>query len=104
MDIAYHVCARRFSYAPPDARSAFRRLAAAGLLGPDLTARALGMVGFRNVVVHGYDRVGDEQVHAMMCDELGDLEAVLRALETAAGLRGPDAADAGDADAGPAPG
>ena len=86
VDIAYHVCARRFSYAPPDARSAFRHLAEAGLLDQALTARTLGMVGFRNVVVHGYDHVSDETVYGMIRDELGDLEAALLALEAAAGI------------------
>lgn len=94
VDVAYHVCARRFSYAPPDARSAFRRLADAGLLDRTLTAKMLGMVGFRNVVVHGYDHVSDARVYGMIRDELGDLEAALASLEAAAAAPTPPGADA----------
>lgn len=84
IDIAYHVCARRFSYAAPDARSAFRRLAEAGLLTPAQWTMIDAMVGFRNILVHGYDAVSDAQVYRMLRQEVGDIAAVLGALETAA--------------------
>ena len=84
IDIAYHVCARRYAYAAPDARSAFRRLLEAGRLPAALWTKVDAMVGFRNLLVHGYDVVSDAQIYRILRDEAGDIEAVLVSLEAVA--------------------
>jgi len=50
---------------------------------PDLfraIPQARGIVGFRNVLVHGYDVVDEEQVWAAITDDLEQLVAAVEAL------------------------
>lgn len=50
---------------------------------PDASA----LIGFRKRLVHVYEDVDDARVYRTMRDELGDIERVLAALETAAPTR-----------------
>jgi uncharacterized protein YutE (UPF0331/DUF86 family) len=84
VDIAYHLAAKRLDAAPADARDAFQRLRAAGLIEPEAVARVNPLIGFRNRVVHAYETVDDRRVYEMIADESGDLLVVLEALLRAA--------------------
>lgn len=80
-DLAYHICAKRLAYAPQNARDAFRRLTQADALSDALLSTISAMIGFRNLAVHGYEVFDDDRLREVLRDELGDLEAVLVALE-----------------------
>jgi|GEM_PF-387416 len=68
IDVAYHVAAKDFRHAPHDAYDAFACLERGGV-----TPRARGpvyrrMIGFPNVLVHGYQQVDSTQVLAFADD------------------------------------
>ena len=92
-DLAYHLCAKRYRYAPPNARDAFRRLAQAGVISDEMLAKISAMVGFRNLAAHGYEVFDDDRLRAILRTELGDMEALLRALETFAAAAGGEAGE-----------
>ncbi len=58
---------------PRTNRELFDLLAAAGWLSPDLAATMRRMVGFRNVVVHGYTAVDPAILRDVLEHHLGDL-------------------------------
>lgn len=80
-DLAYHLCAKRLQYAPQNARDAFRRLTQVGAIPDALLSRISAMIGFRNLAAHGYEVFDDARLREVLGDQLGDVEAVLVALE-----------------------
>lgn len=80
-DLAYHLCAKRLRYAPENARDALRRLARHGAISDGLLTKISAMIGFRNLAVHGYEVFDDDHLRQVLRDGLGDVEAVLTALE-----------------------
>lgn len=78
IDLAYHVCAKALSHAPGDARDAMTRLGESGVLAPSEVGKYQAMVGFRNRIVHGYQRVTDERVYDMAASEMEDFEEFLQ--------------------------
>lgn len=57
IDMAMHVIAERHLGIPQSTAEAFTLLQQADLIGEDLAASLHGMVGFRNVAIHQYDRL-----------------------------------------------
>lgn len=57
-------------------------LIGAGWLDPDLGKRLRQAIGFRNVVVHGYDAVELEVVRDILVHRLDDLPAFVAAIRT----------------------
>jgi len=57
IDVAYHLSAKVFQTAPQDAYDAFEHLASGGVFPRARLAVYRKMVGFRNLVVHGYESV-----------------------------------------------
>lgn len=57
-------------------------LVASGHLDADLGARLRRAVGFRNVLVHGYDAVDVAVVRDVLAHGLGDLESFVAAIRT----------------------
>lgn len=74
IDLAYHISARKYGYAPSDARDAFERLAKAGLLPEESLKTYSAMIGFRNRLVHGYQQVNPETIARIVQEDLDDLE------------------------------
>jgi uncharacterized protein YutE (UPF0331/DUF86 family) len=72
--------------APGEEDDLFEKLAAAGVLPAELTARLRRMKGFRNILVHEYTRVDDEKVFAILQTGPADFEAFVR--EVLRALRG----------------
>jgi len=64
IDVAYHVSAKSFHAAPQDAYDAFERLVAGGALPRARLTVYRKMIGFRNLVVHGYETVDTGMVLA----------------------------------------
>lgn len=72
IDASMHVVASEQLGETPASADAFRRMAEAGLLDPDLATAMAAAVGFRNVLVHGYAAVDDARVVDRLA-ERGDL-------------------------------
>ncbi len=77
IDLAYHVCAKGLGYAAVDGRDAIRKLGEVGVLTPEEVTTYQAMIGFRNRLVHGYQRVTDERVYEIATAELDDFEVFL---------------------------
>lgn len=77
IDIAYHICAKKFLYAPSDARDALRRLKEEGWIDDKELSVYSGMIGFRNRLVHGYQEVSPERLYDIVTEGLRDLEVFI---------------------------
>jgi uncharacterized protein YutE (UPF0331/DUF86 family) len=51
-----------------------------GWVPPELATALGNMVGFRNIIVHGYDSVDLSVVESVVTDHLGDFHAFVRAI------------------------
>lgn len=57
IDLANHLIRRRQLGVPNSSGDAFRLLAQAGVIDPNLAVRMLQMTGYRNVAVHAYQKL-----------------------------------------------
>jgi len=80
IDLALKACLRLDLGTPTGYADAFRRLAEAGHLKPDLGRRLSLAVGFRNVVAHTSERLDMERVWRAASDGPADLRAFVAAL------------------------
>lgn len=62
IDAAHHVIAAEGLAVPATNADAFRQLAAAEVLTPEVADMMAAAAGFRNVLVHGYADVNDDRV------------------------------------------
>jgi uncharacterized protein YutE (UPF0331/DUF86 family) len=87
--IATHICARLLRKAPGSYAESFALLAEGGIIEPALARRLGRMAGFRNLLVHGYNKVDDRRMWRIMGSDLADLDAYLEAIAAlVAGTRG----------------
>lgn len=75
LDLASHVVSDQALGEPQTNRELFALLQQAGLIDADLAASMARLAGFRNVIVHGYERVSLDVVEDVVRYRLGDLEA-----------------------------
>ena len=80
IDLATASCVRLGLGSPPTYGDAFRRLAEAGVLDPQLGTRLARAAAFRNLLVHAYGRLDLQRVHAIALAGPDDLRAFLAAL------------------------
>lgn len=80
IDLAMHLVRVRRLGIPQESRDAFGFLRDAGLLHPELAARMLAMVGFRDVAVHDYRSLDLAIVRSIVTDHLDDFLDFSRAL------------------------
>jgi uncharacterized protein YutE (UPF0331/DUF86 family) len=73
LDAASHVVSDERLGEPQTNRELFDLLSRSGWLSPDLARVMRDMAGFRNVVVHGYERVDLRLVRDIVEHRLGDL-------------------------------
>lgn len=73
IDLANHVIKTRQLGIPTSSGESFDLLATAGIIDPDLSARLQKMVGFRNAVVHHYQRMDLKIVRSAITTGLDDL-------------------------------
>jgi len=78
IDIAFHIAAKKYNYAPEDARDAFRVLRKNDVIGEEEFKTFSAMVGFRNRMVHLYQNVSDERVYEFSTTELNDFEVFIK--------------------------
>lgn len=72
IDLAMHVVAKRRLGVPQDARGSFDLLAENACIDRELAGRMKSMVGFRNIVVHDYQKVQLPIVVRILDERLGD--------------------------------
>lgn len=83
IDTCRHLAAAQGLRAPADFADSFAVLGEAGHLDADLTARLRDMARFRNLLVHGYARVDDVRVLAILRSHVTDLDAFRAAVARA---------------------
>lgn len=66
---------------PPDASDAFTTLAEKGVIKGDDLPTFNEMIRFRNLVVHGYNKVDDTVVYHIARNESEDFRGFLRAVK-----------------------
>lgn len=65
---------------PRTSHEVFERLESAGLLTAGTSARVAPIVGFRNRIVHLYDRIDERRVHEVLSQHRNDLPQLLHQL------------------------
>lgn len=84
-DIARHLLAKGMGKGALEYKEVARLAVAHGLLADaDLGRRFEEMAGFRNRLTHFYDEVTPHELYGIVCDEIGDLEALADALRDTA--------------------
>lgn len=83
IDLASYITARKALGVPKSSLDALEKLEAAGLLPEGSAQRFRPIIGFRNRIVHLYDRVDPEAVFRILTTERGDLEELARLLVAA---------------------
>lgn len=73
IDLANHVIRARKLGLPKESKESFRLLAASHIIPHDLAKRLEGMVGFRNVLVHEYERLDIGLMIEVIENRLDDL-------------------------------
>lgn len=82
LDVASHLVSDQRLGEPRTNRELFDLLERGGLVAPPLAATLRRMVGFRNVIVHGYDTVDLAIVRDVLENRLEDLLAFVAAVRT----------------------
>lgn len=82
IDIAFHIAAKKYNYAPEEARDAFRILRKNGIINEEEFKTFSAMVGFRNRMVHLYQTISDERVYEFSTSELNDFEIFIERIST----------------------
>jgi uncharacterized protein YutE (UPF0331/DUF86 family) len=83
VDLALHACIDERLGAPSNGAEAFALLAKAGRIDAPLSVRLAGATALRNLIVHQYGELDANRVLSIVRHDLGDLEALLRALAPA---------------------
>jgi uncharacterized protein YutE (UPF0331/DUF86 family) len=87
IDLASLATARRGLGAPRSSVDALQKLEDAGVLPPATTSRFTPMVGFRNRLVHLYDRIDPAIVYRVLTERRDDLVELARLLTDAVDVR-----------------
>lgn len=91
LDIGHHIIAAQRLPLPKEQREIFQVLSDAGILSNELLPTLQKMVGFRNRLVHEYERVEDDFVYGVLEKNIGDLvlfgQAIRKYLETMTSTR-----------------
>ena len=82
LDTASHIVSNDRLGEPETNRALFEALHQAGWMSEALTATLADMVGFRNILVHGYQSVDTAVVRDVLEQHLGDLRAFVEAIRT----------------------
>ena len=77
IDIAFHIAAKKYNYAPKETRDAFRILRKNGCIKEKEYKTFSAMIGFRNRIVHLYQNVSDERVYEISTSELDDFRVFI---------------------------
>jgi uncharacterized protein YutE (UPF0331/DUF86 family) len=72
VDIGAHLIASTQTPVPATMGQTFELLGQRGIIPPELALRMQRAVGFRNIVIHNYEVIDWQVVHALARDHLGD--------------------------------
>lgn len=72
-DLGRHVVIKSGLGVPADYRSVIEKLREAGCLPEDFTQKIIGIAGYRNRIIHDYNKVTPEELHYIMQNRLQDL-------------------------------
>ncbi|MBN1866957.1 DUF86 domain-containing protein [Candidatus Sumerlaeota bacterium] len=75
IDMANRIIKRRKLGIPKESKDSFEILEKSGLISPDLSQLLQGMVGFRNVLVHEYQKMDIRIMRDVVENRLDDLAA-----------------------------
>ena len=73
LNICYHVCSKQLTRVPENYAQCFELLGEAGIISVELSSTLQRMARFRNLLVHVYYHVDDEQLYEIISKHLGDL-------------------------------
>jgi uncharacterized protein YutE (UPF0331/DUF86 family) len=82
LDVAAHIVADNRLGEPQNNRELFELLARYGWISRELMGSLREMVGFRNIVVHGYERLNAAIVEKILRNHLDDLLQFVSAIRT----------------------
>lgn len=80
LDVAAHIVTDGRLGEPRTNRDLFELLERYGWVPPELASSLSGMVGFRNIVVHGYEKINSAIVEEIVRDHLADLLGFVSAI------------------------
>ncbi len=80
LDLGRHLLAKGFGIAAVEYKEIPVKLREAEVLDAGLAGTFVDMAGYRNRLTHLYDEVTPEELHGILSQRLGDVEAVLAAL------------------------
>ena len=80
LDICNHAVADMKLEVPDEEKQAFQILASHKMIPARLAKTLTSMAGMRNVLVHEYLEVDHARLYAVMRDQLGDFEKLIRAI------------------------
>lgn len=78
LDIGKIVIVQKKLREPKDNKGVFLVLAECGIVSKETAAFLIPMAGTRNVLVHGYDKIEDEQIYAVLKKRLNDFTRYLQ--------------------------
>ena len=85
IDLAAWLVIRNALGTPRTSHEVFERLEGAGLLTTGTSGRVAPIVGFRNRIVHLYDRIDERRVYEILTQHRNDLPQLLHQLLAAVG-------------------
>jgi uncharacterized protein YutE (UPF0331/DUF86 family) len=85
LDVAAHIVADNRLGEPQNNRELFELLARYGWISRELMGSLREMVGFRNIIVHGYERLNAAIVEKILRNHLDDLLQFVSAVRTQLG-------------------
>ena len=80
LNICYHFCSKQLKKIPDNYANCFEILGEEGIIGKDLSERLQNMARFRNLLVHVYYHVDDEQLYEVVSYHLDDLREFCEAI------------------------
>ncbi len=73
-DLGRHLVVKTGAGVPKDYRSVIDLLKASGIIPGEFAGRIAGMAGYRNRLIHEYNKVTPEELHYILQDRLADFE------------------------------
>ncbi|WP_454054851.1 type VII toxin-antitoxin system HepT family RNase toxin [Clostridium sp. Marseille-Q7071] len=80
IDISMHIVSKKKLGIPQNSRDAFEVLNVNGIINDILLNKIKGMIGFRNIAVHNYQKLNLEVLEKVIENHLGDFEEFVAAV------------------------